>query len=390
MSAGIGNDSLLSIGFDGVVAARLARRVAVAGRTGVWHAPHDIVPGDGLPSSGDLLFPSEARDAAVIAELERLVPHLLRPLRLVQPLQRRAGVFARLLGRNGDGGEEIRLAEHAAAKPLRQRHGTASLRRALLVDTPRLTVALARDAVARGCPIGRGAGPGDARTVTDEPRVAAGFRRTLAVVIRRPYPEDVAFRLPGSDGEPMMLIPFEHDLLAVECPLGTGNDDRAVTEVLKTLERWLGVSLGREAVVYAGRREDPGKVADAGQLRDDGRFLAGEDDGIPLLDGAIEENLGVFANKLAANYAHLDAAYIRALVRRHGPLAPEVLGETHRDADLGRDFGGGLRAREARWMIDNEFARSAEDIVRRRGHFAVLGADAAALQRWMDQGARVV
>jgi glycerol-3-phosphate dehydrogenase len=32
----------------------------------------------------------------------------------------------------------------------------------------------------------------------------------------------------------------------------------------------------------------------------------------------------------------------------------------------GRDFGGGLTEREVAWLVDQEFARSAEDILRRR------------------------
>lgn len=35
-------------------------------------------------------------------------------------------------------------------------------------------------------------------------------------------------------------------------------------------------------------------------------------------------------------------------------------------ADLGRDFGGGLTEAEVRYLVEHEFARSAEDILKRR------------------------
>ena len=92
---------------------------------------------------------------------------------------------------------------------------------------------------------------------------------------------------------------------------------------------------------------------------------------------------GSFAQKLAADYAGLDAAYLRRLVRRHGSRVYALLGDARRPADLGPDFGGGLFAREVAWLMDEEWARRPEDVLWRRTKAGLHGADEAALAAWM-------
>jgi len=43
-----------------------------------------------------------------------------------------------------------------------------------------------------------------------------------------------------------------------------------------------------------------------------------------------------------------------------------MLGDALSLEDMGRNFGGGLTAQEAGWLVENEFATSAEDILKRR------------------------
>ena len=43
-----------------------------------------------------------------------------------------------------------------------------------------------------------------------------------------------------------------------------------------------------------------------------------------------------------------------------------LLGDARSLADLGRDFGGGLYAREVDYLVAHEWARTAEDILWRR------------------------
>ncbi len=69
---------------------------------------------------------------------------------------------------------------------------------------------------------------------------------------------------------------------------------------------------------------------------------------------------------LPADYPNISANLIRQLVARHGTLAREILGKARTAADLGYDFGAGLTAREIDYMVANEWAVTAEDILWRR------------------------
>ena len=65
-------------------------------------------------------------------------------------------------------------------------------------------------------------------------------------------------------------------------------------------------------------------------------------------------------------YAGLDRHWLARLLRRHGTLAGEILGEAQNEADLGENFGGGLYERELAYLIAHEWAQSAEDVLWRR------------------------
>ncbi len=69
---------------------------------------------------------------------------------------------------------------------------------------------------------------------------------------------------------------------------------------------------------------------------------------------------------LRVRYPGIDAGTLRGLAGRHGTLAAMVLGEARSAADLGEDFGAGLTAREVDWMIEHEWARTADDVLWRR------------------------
>ncbi len=69
---------------------------------------------------------------------------------------------------------------------------------------------------------------------------------------------------------------------------------------------------------------------------------------------------------LPNDYPWLDPALRVALARRHGSKVHALLRDTHTMSELGEHFGGGLYAREVQWFIDQEWARTAEDILWRR------------------------
>ena len=78
---------------------------------------------------------------------------------------------------------------------------------------------------------------------------------------------------------------------------------------------------------------------------------------------------GDFATLLAdlgARYPGLSRDYLASLARRHGSLATAVLGDALDIRDLGTDFGAGLHAREIDYLVANEWAVTADDILWRR------------------------
>lgn len=69
---------------------------------------------------------------------------------------------------------------------------------------------------------------------------------------------------------------------------------------------------------------------------------------------------------LESDYPFLTARWARRLVRAYGTEAKDVLGTAQSKTDLGTDFGSDMTQREVEWLIKNEYARSADDIVWRR------------------------
>jgi glycerol-3-phosphate dehydrogenase len=91
------------------------------------------------------------------------------------------------------------------------------------------------------------------------------------------------------------------------------------------------------------------------------------------------------AEKLATDYPALETALVRRLARAYGTQAYDVLGEVESIEDLGRDFGAGLYQREVEYLVREEWAMTAEDIVWRRSKCGLhmTPAQIAVLQTWL-------
>jgi glycerol-3-phosphate dehydrogenase len=70
--------------------------------------------------------------------------------------------------------------------------------------------------------------------------------------------------------------------------------------------------------------------------------------------------------QLAACYPHLPPTLLAALAGRHGTLVSRVLQDAERESQLGAHFGANLYAREVDYLIEHEWARTAEDVLWRR------------------------
>ncbi|WP_390915482.1 glycerol-3-phosphate dehydrogenase [Pseudosulfitobacter sp. SM2401] len=70
--------------------------------------------------------------------------------------------------------------------------------------------------------------------------------------------------------------------------------------------------------------------------------------------------------KLLARYSFLTERWVDRLIKAYGTDAFLVLGDANVASDLGQTFGADLTAREVNWLVDKEFAQTAEDIIWRR------------------------
>lgn len=77
-------------------------------------------------------------------------------------------------------------------------------------------------------------------------------------------------------------------------------------------------------------------------------------------------DLEQFVGECRRRWPQLPAALVHRLAATYGTRIDQVLGNAAATSDLGRDFGCGLSEAEVRYLVDQEWARSAEDILRRR------------------------
>ncbi|MDX8464500.1 glycerol-3-phosphate dehydrogenase [Mesorhizobium sp. VK23B] len=71
-------------------------------------------------------------------------------------------------------------------------------------------------------------------------------------------------------------------------------------------------------------------------------------------------------SKLKNAYPFLDQRLARRLTRLYGTRADKLLGLAKSNADLGRNFGADLYEAEVRYLVENEWALTAEDVLWRR------------------------
>ncbi|MGR3487441.1 glycerol-3-phosphate dehydrogenase [Pseudooceanicola nanhaiensis] len=88
---------------------------------------------------------------------------------------------------------------------------------------------------------------------------------------------------------------------------------------------------------------------------------------VPLPGGDMAAGgLGPLAVRLATDYGFLGREWAQRLVQAYGTEARHMLGDARSAEDMGRDFGATLTEREVVWMIEKEFAQTAEDVLWRR------------------------
>jgi glycerol-3-phosphate dehydrogenase len=113
--------------------------------------------------------------------------------------------------------------------------------------------------------------------------------------------------------------------------------------------------------------------------------------GVPLPGGDFpHDGVEALVADLRRAYPFLTDGWARRLVRAYGTEARDVLGEAVETADLGRDFGATLTEAEVRWLITQEYAQSAEDVLWRRSKLGLRfdQQQVAVLEEWIASHSR--
>lgn len=165
-------------------------------------------------------------------------------------------------------------------------------------------------------------------------------------------------------------------------------DDGASSSTAATRDYVLSLDTGGAPLlsVFGGKITTYRKLAEAAltKIGANGAWTAG----VPLpggdfpWDGAVD-----LAETLRRDFPFLDRLWADRLVRTYGTLAWGVLAGAQSAAELGMDFGATLTEAELRWLCDNEFAQTGEDVLWRRTKLG-LKLDADQRQRvdeWMQQ-----
>lgn len=263
------------------------------------------------------------------------------------------------------------------------------------------------------------------------------------IVTRRLYDHDKCYFFQGEDGRIIFAIPYEndftligttdadHDSASVE-PVCTANErdylcafasnyfERPVTRedivwsysgvrplhndgsgsaTAATRDYTLKVDETAGAPVlnvFGGKITTYRKLAESA-LEQIGRRLGAKSGpwtaGVALPGGDFEVGtVRQLVSQLQRAYPFLSEAWATRLVRAYGTDAEKLLVGAENAADLGVHFGATLTEREAIWLMDNEFARSAEDIVWRRSKLGLRMtlAQIQGLESWMREQTRPV
>jgi len=258
------------------------------------------------------------------------------------------------------------------------------------------------------------------------------------IVVRKLYAHDRAYMFQNSDGRIVFVIPYQDDFTLIGTtdrdydgdPAGVKATPEEIKYLCDSVSEYLAHAVKPEDVVwtYSGVRPlyDDG-ASEAKAATRDYVFELETPGGVPLLsiyggkittyrrlaEEALERlspylrsarakegwtgksplpggNMDVSAvaaltAELIRNYPFLANAHANRLAHAYGTRATKLLGSAKSLADLGQSFGAGLTESEVGYLIANEWAQTADDVVWRRSKLGLRlsAAEIAALDAWM-------
>ena len=89
--------------------------------------------------------------------------------------------------------------------------------------------------------------------------------------------------------------------------------------------------------------------------------------GVPLPGGDFPvSQVQPMINQLQVDFPFLSEAWATRLIKGYGVDARAILGEATTSSERGQDFGATLSEAEVRWLMEKEYACTADDIIWRR------------------------
>ena len=257
-------------------------------------------------------------------------------------------------------------------------------------------------------------------------RAATRLIKGSHIIVPRLFEGDHAYILQNADRRIVFAIPYQHrftligttDVACAEMPVRPEISPEEVAYLCASVNRWFRSPIAPADVV--------GSFAGVRSLYDDGvaESRAVTRDYVLELDREGPPILSVFGGKITTA-RHLAEAAVDRLAEAtglpgtgwtaHSPLPGgggpavvpdwlppavatrmaaaygdrlgEVIGPARDMADLGIDFGHGLTETEVRYLIDREWARSAEDILWRRSRIGlhITEEQRIRLEHWIDE-----
>ena len=235
------------------------------------------------------------------------------------------------------------------------------------------------------------------------------------LIVRRLYHGDQAYILQNPDGRIVFAIPYEGDFTLIGTTDVAHSGAPGVVEIsnaetdylLDSVNHFLARPVTRAEIVgsYAGLRPlyDDGAMTASVVTRDYAFDLDAPEKGAPVLsifggkittarrlaEHALDDlrrflpehgpawtadarlpggdiDFDAFLTQLRRERPFLGDALSLRLARAYGARVDHILGEARSMAELGRDFGCGLTETEILYLMDQEWARTAQDILWRR------------------------
>ena len=256
------------------------------------------------------------------------------------------------------------------------------------------------------------------------------------IVVRKLFDHDRAYVFQNADGRIVFAIPYEHDFTLV----GTTDDDyrgdpgeaaadtAEIAYLLATVGEYFRAPVTEDMIVWAYAGVRPLYDDDASNAQEATRDYVldldaanGQPPILSVFGGKIttyrrlaEHALewlapslpmgpkwtagaalpgGLFpvggapdlVRALAAAYPFLAPAHAGRLVGAYGTRAQQILSGARQMADLGRLFGADLTEAEVRFLMAEEWARTADDVLWRRSKLGLrfTSAEAVGLDQWM-------